>query len=284
MINFEVWQLCQVLRFLRAQEEALGRWVSDGIPPNQLTMAGPAPANVPKNILEANRDLIQWCEIVAKKLELQATLDRINALPGKLKWSMRFVDYVAELRVLRETIEASLPHRFFYHYPPHKAAKVQSMEEDWSLPIAQFPSAKPDILAAVDCWALGHSTAAIFHFMRVAEFGLRGLARERRLTLPKRPLEWATWESILSQLRVKIELIAKKPPGDARGSALEFYRGALGEFEAFKDAYRNDVMHTRKAYDDPQAESVMNHVREFMARLSSKIGEDTKRQILWGRM
>jgi hypothetical protein len=60
---------------------------------------------------------------------------------------------------------------------------------------------------------------------------------------------------------------------------LEFYRGALGEFEAFKDTYRNNVMHVRKDYDEPQALSVMNHVREFI--LAAKIDEHPK-AIRWG--
>lgn len=133
----------------------------------------------------------------------------------------------------------------------------------------------------MDCWALGHSTASVFHFMRVAEIGLRSLARERQVTIPRRPLEWANWQDILSKLRGEIEKIAKRRAGPSRDAALEFYRGALGEFEAFKDAYRNNVMHVRVTYDEHQALSVMNHVREFITRLAAKIDEKPK-AIRWG--
>ena len=84
-----------------------------------------------------------------------------------------------------------------------------------------------------------------------------------------------------AKLRAEIEKIAKRKAGPSRDAALEFYRGALGEFEAFKDTYRNNVMHVRKAYDEPQALSVMNHVREFMIRLAAKIDENPK-AIRWG--
>ena len=104
--------------------------------------------------------------------------------------------------------------------------------------------------------------------MRVAEIGLRALARERRMTIRRKPLEWANWQDILRELRVKIAKIAQRRAGPSRDAALEFYRGALGEFEAFKDAYRNNVMRVRVTYDEHQALSVMNHVREFMTCLS----------------
>jgi hypothetical protein len=53
----------------------------------------------------------------------------------------------------------------------------------------------------------------------------------------------------------------------------------MGEFEAFKDVYRNNVMHVRKSYDEHQAASVLLHVREFMDRLSAKISENTKNKL-----
>ena len=59
-----------------------------------------------------------------------------------------------------------------------------------------------------------------------------------------------------------------------RGEVLEFYKGALGEFEAFKDAYRNNVMHARKTYLEAQAKSVLLHVRGFMERLACRIDEN----------
>jgi hypothetical protein len=67
--------------------------------------------------------------------------------------------------------------------------------------------------------------------------------------------------------------------GDA---ALAFYRGALGEFEGFKDAYRNNVMHARKSYNEHEALALLNHVRDFMERLAAKIDETAKKQIRWG--
>jgi hypothetical protein len=120
--------------------------------------------------------------------------------------------------------------------------------------------------------------------MRTAECGLRALPRERRVRVPKRPLEWATWQDILNQIKKSVDSIAGRRAGPAKDAALEFYRGTLGEFEAFKDTYRNNVMHTRRTYDEHQAASVLVHVREFMARLAAKIDERSIKAIRWGRM
>jgi hypothetical protein len=42
---------------------------------------------------------------------------------------------------------------------------------------AKFPDAVVEIRNAGNCLAVGCSTAAVFHLMRVVEFGLRALSR-----------------------------------------------------------------------------------------------------------
>jgi hypothetical protein len=156
-------------------------------------------------------------------------------------------------------------------------------EDDWKLIGDRFPLAKIDAHEAVDCWASGHSTASVFHLMRTAECGLRALARERRVRLPrKQVLEWADWHNIIEGIRAKVNLLANRRRGPNRDAALEFYRGALASFEGFKDAYRNNVMHARKSYTETEANALREHVRHFMGRLAEKLDETRKQQIKWG--
>jgi Asp-tRNA(Asn)/Glu-tRNA(Gln) amidotransferase A subunit family amidase len=104
------------------------------------------------------------------------------------------------------------------------------------------------------------------------------VAKERRVKLPKnKPVEWATWQEIIKSIRdAHAEIGKTKLPGQGKDEALAFYSGALAHLEAFKDKYRNLVMHVREDYDEHQAASAMMHVREFMAGLSTKIGENPK--------
>ncbi|HEY2530485.1 MAG TPA: hypothetical protein VGJ20_21560 [Xanthobacteraceae bacterium] len=57
-----------------------------------------------------------------------------------------------------------------------------------------------------------------------------------------------------------------------------FYSGATGQLHAFKDTYRNVVMHVRRSYDELDALRAINQVRDFMNGLSAKIGEKTGRR------
>jgi len=232
---------------------------------------------------ESARKILAICETASKQLELESALQRIARLQEKLSRPLTWKDYKIEMVTLREAFEDSLNDRYCYYANQAKYKIYKSCQKDWEQSIKAFPSAACDISSAVNCYLYGCNTACVFHLMRVAEFGLRALARERRVTLPKnRPLEWADWQALIDEIHKKVKVIANMKRGPARETALRFYQGSLGEFEAFKDAYRNNVMHSRENYDELQALSVMNHVREFMQRLSSKITEDPKRQVAWG--
>src|SRR6266576_6774055 len=63
--------------------------------------------------------------------------------------------------------------------------------------------------------------------------------------------------------------------GREKDELLEFYRGAIGEFQGFKDAYRNFIMHMRERgdYDEDEARSLITRVAHFMTRLGNKIDE-----------
>lgn len=109
--------------------------------------------------------------------------------------------------------------------------------------------------------------------MRVAEAGLRALARRMKVKLPKRGrLEWAEWQTVLREMQKIADNIAgTRKAGPAKDELLEFYRGSLGHFYGFKDEYRNHVMHARGQYDEHRAASVLLQVREFMLGLAKRI-------------
>jgi hypothetical protein len=118
--------------------------------------------------------------------------------------------------------------------------------------------------------------------MRIAEHGLRSLAKERRIALPKnKPVEWGTWQDIIKELDKEIEAIGKKKSGAAKDAALEFYSGARADLNGFKDEYRNLVMHVRARYDQHQSLRAMTNVNAFMERLAAKIDHKHHR-IRWG--
>jgi hypothetical protein len=115
--------------------------------------------------------------------------------------------------------------------------------------------------------------------MRVAEIGMRSLARERKVSFPNHPLEWAEWEVLIDQIESKARSATTgMPRGPQRDAARAFYTAAVAQSRAFKET-RNRIMHMRGNFDELNARRAINQVRDFMNGLSAKIGEKTRRAI-----
>jgi hypothetical protein len=225
---------------------------------------------------------LQYATTQADQLELQAVHDRIDIFSRKIKVRIRLHDYLAEVRTLRETFQKGINFKYFYRYPQRRAEMVLKFQQDWSVIVAAFPAVKAEAECALDLYALNHNTASVFHSMRVAEHGLRALAKERKISLAKnRPVEWANWQDIIKALGDEAKIILNKPAGAAKDRALDFYSGAIADLNGFKDEYRNLVMHVRKVYNDLQALRAYQRVRDFMERISAKINHQHYR-IRWG--
>ncbi|MFZ0424712.1 MAG: hypothetical protein WAL80_17690 [Xanthobacteraceae bacterium] len=209
-----------------------------------------------------------------------------SALKRLVRWREQQPHIWSELntrsRSLRDALEIELKQYLYYQYPQEKGGKLRAWEKDWEAAIKAFPDIRQDSFNATDCFALGHGTASVFHAMRVAEHGLRALAKERRVRLPKnKPIEWATWQDIIKALDAEIVVIGGKKAGAAKDAALEFYSGARADLNGFKDEYRNLVMHVRASYDDLQALRALTKVHAFMERLAAKLDHKGTR-IRWG--
>lgn len=271
MINFSLGDFTLVANALRGDE---GFYKLPGL-------SGHKPLDEDGGLSMLLREMKKQCDFVG----LDTSANMIVRMAKRIEYGLLTDrEMLSEnLTVLRETIRFELEDRFFYSYPKARSARVRAFDDDWREIVMAFPSVGADALAGVDCWALEHGTASVFHLMRVAERGLRALARERRVTLKSgRLLEYAEWEIILRETGKQRDALMNKPPSPKRDAAVEFYSGMLLELQGFKDVYRNNVNHSRESYDALQAESVLNHVYAFMKRLSSRLTEKSTRQIRWG--
>lgn len=184
---------------------------------------------------------------------------------------------------LRDAIKIEFKEHLFYAYPREKGQKFSAWDKDWEKIHAVFP-VRVDSFSATDLYALGHHTASVFHSMRVAEVGLRALANERRVKLPKdKAIEWGTWQEIIKALDKEIALIGQTwKAGKRKDAALEFYSGARADLNGFKDEFRNLVMHVREQYDEFQAARALSRVHDFMGRLAERM-DYRHHRIKWGR-
>jgi hypothetical protein len=134
-----------------------------------------------------------------------------------------------------------------------------------------FGEAKNDIKDAGNCLAADLNTAAVFHLMRVAEYGLRALAAKLGVKAAQgKRIDEATWGQIIKELHGKIDsLYTKSNKTKKEKEDLAFYRLALNDCSIFKPI-RDDVMHIRGYYNEHEALGLFKRVKEFMKALAAR--------------
>lgn len=203
-----------------------------------------------------------------------------------------YIEMATRFETLQGTLKRELKEIRFLAVQPAKAQFFSQKDLLGNSVSKAFPDAANDIIEAGNCLALGLNTAAVFHFMRAVEFSMRALAHDCGVKVvgkKKRiPIAAATWDQVIWRIEEKIGKrlgqkaplsTAPRPQVKRRKSRVQtekdkvFYRGILHEFLAFKDVWRNHVMHTHGDYDEHAAMHVYVHVRSFMERLATKIKE-----------
>jgi hypothetical protein len=140
-----------------------------------------------------------------------------------------------------------------------------------------FKRAAFDIRESGNCIALDLPTAAVFHLMRVAEHGIRRLAKRLPgVTLTHKglayPIEFGDWNVVLTAIRNKIVDVSKNPQlGPERQGQLELFSDAADHCTFMKDIWRNSVSHTRKPYIISEAIASLERVQGFMQFLARSL-------------
>jgi hypothetical protein len=204
---------------------------------------------------------------------LNGSLSQINTFEQNVFFGRLVSDtnIAAVLESFQITLRDETYSRKFAFIPQSKIEYFQKDKLFGDEVDAAFPIAKDEIKDAGNCLAVGLDTAAIFHLMRIIELGLRALAKKLKVRIPNTPIEYATWETAIKHIEEEIKKLRQLSKGKKKSNLLEFYNGCMGEFNAFKDVWRNNIMHTRQSYDEHQAMSVFLHVRAFMERLSKNL-------------
>lgn len=144
-----------------------------------------------------------------------------------------------------------------------------------------YPSARMDIAEAGSCFACGRYNAAIYHAVQAAEFGLRALARDRRVVVRMHkkdvPLDQAMWGKIIEGLAPKISLIDSWSAGSPKDAAHQFFKPSLLDADTLNDAFRRHISHGRGyRYEKADARFVLDVSQRFLNRLSRHCGENDK--------
>jgi hypothetical protein len=165
-----------------------------------------------------------------------------------------------------------LAYRRFAFVQASKAKPLDEVSKDWAVVWQRFPQTKIDAEHAVECYALEQNTACIFHLMRVAELGLRDIAKKVGVKLTDKgkpqPIEYATWDKVINGIKTRLTAAHAKPKSERRSRQLQFYADAADQCTYIREMWRNEVSHTRKSYNDGEALGVLGRVRDFMSLLA----------------
>jgi hypothetical protein len=266
MLEFGMWQLGQLLESLDYYKTEAAKAMAKG--------GGEAHDGMKTSLNELLDKLRKYIEPIGLTASESHCVDLFRRLCGfedDLGCSYQVV--ATGIAALQHSLWWELGDRKFLFIP---SQKLQFFEQDQLFGEAvhtAFPSARTDIKDAGNAMVFDLHTAVVFHLMRVTEIGLRELARHLKVPIKKGHLEYLEWNQIIEQIEKQISTKKALPRGKKKAGALEFYHGVLGEFNAFKDVWRNNVMHTRSHYNDHDATHAYVHVRGFMQRLATKVSE-----------
>lgn len=187
------------------------------------------------------------------------------------------------LQRLWDDLELHTQAEWFFHYPRDRAKKVLDVTADWRSVIDAYPSTMAEIVAGIDCWALGYNVACVFYMCRVAEIGLIAIGKERGVVKVRGhvPIEWGTWGQILQAIEPRIDDINQKPNGPQKEAAVAFYQAVTADLRAIKGLYRDQTMHLRESYDDGETQSAIFRSQSLMKMIATKLNVQSVGEIPW---
>jgi hypothetical protein len=192
-----------------------------------------------------------------------------------------------ELQRLYDEIKRDATRVNFFHYPAEMANMIQHIDEEWGDVIAAFESSPVEIKCGIDCFALGDYSGCVFHMMRVAELGLRTIAKERGVKSlagkrkQTKPIEWGTWQEVFDAIDNALSVIRRANPGPKRDAAFSFYDTALSDLKRMRGLYRDPTMHFREKYDKGEAYDAIFRTRGLMKELATRLNEANPKRIRW---
>jgi hypothetical protein len=218
--------------------------------------------------------ILKHCRSAFREFKNYQVLDRLRhfenilSCPHRPRWA----DYEAETRFLAQTIQIELVNSHFYYYPPDKLRYLTRFSADWDLKDPRLTAARAHALAAVDCYALNHATACVFHLMMAMEIGVQAFGNQLGVDLaviaPGKKVRELTWKEILNAINPKMKAVQQNTIDEKR--TFEKYSAVQAYLYRVADAWRNPTMHPRdQGYNGPEAENIMNHVRPFMNDLDA---------------
>lgn len=263
MNNFSIIKMHTALTLLKAQQlEALRKSLPSPI------------GTLDEETRVTARKIFELCQEAFQRFDNAQIRRRIESFGTTIEAkTTRWADYDAECRFLADALLVECDQQYFHHYQPEKAALLKSFIDDWNIQDGNLRQpVREHALAAVDCYALDHSTACVFHLMMAMEIGVRTFGTKLGVDLavvqPGRKVHELTWNQILDALNPKFKALPQGTVAEKR--KYEKYSAVQTYLYRVADAWRNPTMHPRDSgYNGLEALNIINLVRPFMHELDA---------------
>lgn len=226
-------------------------------------------ADIQERLRETLAELAKNC----KKLPMSATMAaQIERAASEVRVGNSAANYatLARLVEIRKNFVSELTEHYFLAIPSQRRRFYWDNGSTFGNAVDDtFPEATKEIKAANRCFALDEWTACVFHLMRALEIALHKWAKDLGVTQFS-AMELENWKNILDAAEKNIKAIEQQPKSSTKDAELKYYGETIGHFRSVKDAWRNHVVHARETYDEGNAISAMNHIREFMTLLAAR--------------
>jgi hypothetical protein len=235
----------------------------------------PADPNYLKNVVKMLNRLYHLGKAMGLDSSLLAHIDSLYNEINVEDCQIPAVTIRTKLDCISDGIQENLNSRKFMFIPSDQFyywGNATIFGDDFS---NEFPeAARFEALEVGNCFAAGRWTASVFHSMRVAEYGLRKLAKSLKVNIIDRgkncPLEYGDWHTVITAIRGKIADARKLPAGPKKTEALRRYSDAADHCEYMKDIWRNEISHTRRAYSKAECLGAIDRVRGFIQSIPMK--------------
>jgi hypothetical protein len=247
---------------------------------NAASVVRPSDSNEPRlrQFMAAKfRDVLDHCETLNMPVASKQARDAIRMITELGTPNSYDADSIQKMaQLVANTIETEIDLKLFYGIGAEHSNFMNTTCSFGDQTALRFESALYDIDEAGKCLALGRSTAAVFHLMRVMEISIRSMARCLNVPDPIRPAE-RNWGVMIRKLREAMDRLDKGTPRAwASPADRALFDDACAYLEGVRNAWRNATMHIENRYTEEEADNIFKSVRIFTRKLAVRMDEEGK--------
>jgi hypothetical protein len=213
-----------------------------------------------RELFDCLQDTVKYCRLLGMDLSVNKGITTIDLLNSG-RCSPELLHH--SLKELHERIYEELGSEWFKYIPSYKSQYIKAGRFEIKEIIEFGWDTQTEFVRAGDCFALGMSTASVFHLMRIVDAGLKSAAKSLGIAYSSE-----SWKTVGDKIQKEME--KKYPDKSVDWKQKEpLYAELLTDIGAIGKAHRNPALHDlRVDYTEDEAQYLLTVVEAFIRHLS----------------